>query len=308
MENTPQLAHGSAKLSQAKEHLQFGIGFILLSLAFSAINILATEENRLDGIGFAITILGIGFCIPAVCGHKWANWVLISLLITWVFKAAIMILFFKVGFILMLENTLVTPLIRVLLIALVAQYSTVNPKQGTVMLIVVSLAFILESLWGVGRTAHLHSGQIISSLEPGEKLAIWKLTLLSLWKALSIHFVSLLTKLPLILAILHFVWSMKVKEIPVEKTFITLPRAKLTRFLESVSYLFVSGFGRLEMIEIIELKTGLKEGESKEFTFFPYFEGEFVPLKLVFTTSADVAFYAPQNLLQRIKQKRLILK
>ena len=219
-----------------------------------------------------------------------------------------MILFFKVGFMLMLENTLVTPLIRVLLIAMVAQFAAVNPKQGTVMLIVVSLALILESLWGVGRTAHLHSGQIISSLEPGEKLAIWKLTLLSVSKSLSIHFVSLLTKLPMILAIVHFVWSMKVKEIPVEKTFITLPRAKLTRFLESVSYLFVSGFGSVEIMEVKEFIKKIKEeGDSKEFTYFPYFEGEFVPLKLVFTISADVAFYAPENLLTRIKQKRLIL-
>lgn len=98
------------------------------------------------------------------------------------------------------------------------------------------------------------------------------------------------------------------KPIEVEKTLITLARAKVKPFLDSVSYLFVSGFGQLEIQEIQEFIKEIKEeGDTREFTFFPYFEGKFVPMKIVFTISADVAFYAPENLLKRINQKRLIL-
>ena len=289
-------------ISQTNELLKYGIGFILLSFAFSALHIYATQADRLDGVGFAITILAIGFSIPAFVGKKWADWVLIGLLSVWIIKAIVMAIFFGVGIMTSLENTVLTPFLRLLLIVLAAKYVFRNPKEGTLLFIILCCAGIIESLWLFGKSLH--------EVFQGAKAAMTmgKAIMHALSSSLSDHLVNMLTTLPLLLAIVHFVWSRKVEEIRVEKTFITLARAKVAPFLESVSYLFVSGFGTLEIKEILEFIKEIKEdGDRKEFTFFPYFEGKFVPMRIEFTISADVAFYAPMDLLKRINQKRLIL-
>lgn len=205
MDSTQNQSKDSIAISQTTEILKYGIGFILLAFAISALHIYATEADRLDGWGFGITILAIVFCIPSFNGRKWADWVLIGLLSIWVIKVIVMAIFYGVGYMTSVENTLLTPFLRVLFIALVAKYVLRNPKEGTIIFILLCCAGIIESLWWFGRSAMEHSNQIVSSLKVGEGIPKWKLLLLSISRALSTHIVSLLTQLPLVLAIIHFV-------------------------------------------------------------------------------------------------------
>ena len=76
-------------------------------------------------------------------------------------------------------------------------------------------------------------------------------------------------------------------------------------FLERMSHLFNAGFGRCQIMEVLELSRNLKEQGQKAFYFYPLHNMKRIPLKVVVqhdNFSPRIDFYTTQDLATKIHQ------
>lgn len=76
-------------------------------------------------------------------------------------------------------------------------------------------------------------------------------------------------------------------------------------FLERMSHLFNAGFGKCQIMEVLELSRNLKEKGQKAFYFYPLHNMKRIPLKVVVqhdNFSPRIDFFTTQDLAAKIQQ------